>query len=169
MAAATEARNTPYRNGVDLAPPVAAATLVWAGTLAALDALGNVVPASDTDGLIVAGRAEKTADNSAGAAGDIRCNIMRGVFLWDNSETEALTAANIGDWAYVEDDQTVAVTSTHKVKAGRIVDVVDDGVWVDCRPALGGATLADDITGAADLAALKTALVNVLQPAALIK
>lgn len=161
MSAATAAIDTPERPGDSISLPVAASTKIFAGTLVALNTSGNAVPASDTTLLVVVGRAEADVDNSAGSAGDLSVVVKRGVFRFANSGTNAVDADDKGKFAYVEDDQTVAETSTHKVKAGRVLDVDDDGVWIDTRRNF--VTLADSITGAADLAALKTALVALLQ------
>lgn len=162
--------NTDERPGSVTRYPLAAATIMYAGILAALNADGNLVPASDTAGLRVVGRAESTIDNSTGLAGDLSCNVKEGVFKYANSQTNAVDADDKGKFAFVEDDAIVAETSTHKVKAGRIVDVESDGVWIDTR--VGAASLvpaADTITGAADLAALKPVLVGILQGAGILK
>jgi hypothetical protein len=137
-AAATADRNTDERPGNEVSLPVAAATVCYLGTLAARDANGRAVSASDTAGLRVIGRFEETADNAAGAAGAISVKIRLGVFKFDNSATQAITAAMVGRMAVVEDDQTVAATSTNLVCAGRIVGVDSDGVWVDTRHAFYG-------------------------------
>ena len=61
----------------------------------------------------------------------------------------------------------MAETSTYKVKAGRVIAVDEDGVWVDTAQAA-RVPSADTITGAADLAALKTALLALLQEQGLV-
>ncbi len=157
---ANAAIDTPSRPGLSLSLPAAAATLIFAGTLVALDAAGNAVPASDATLLVVVGRAVATVDNSAGLAGAQAVLVERGVFKYANSGANALDPDDKGKWAFVEDDQTVAETSAHKVKAGRVVDVEADGVWIDTTRNF--VTQADSITGAADLAALKAALVALL-------
>jgi predicted RecA/RadA family phage recombinase len=158
--AANAAINTPSRPGKVLYLPLAAATIIYAGTLVAVNTAGNAVPASDTTLLVVVGRAEQTVDNSAGAAGDLSINVEKGVFRYPNSATNAVDPDDKGKWAYVEDDQTVAETSAHKVKAGRVIDVDADGVWIDVSA--NTITQVDTITGAADLTALKVALVALL-------
>lgn len=160
--AATAARNTDARPGDLLSLPVAATTTIWAGTLVARDAAGRAVPASDTAGLRVVGRAEETIDNSAGAAGDLSISVRIGCFKFANSATEAVDADDVGKMAVVEDDQTVAETSTNKVSAGRITGVDSDGVWVDTRFAFYGPKTVPTLTstngtmaGALDDAATK--------------
>ncbi|WP_414664898.1 hypothetical protein [Horticoccus sp. 23ND18S-11] len=145
-AAATAARNTDTRPGDLVYLPVAATTTIYAGTLVARDANGRAVPASDTAGLRVVGRAEETVDNAAGAAGDLSINIRLGCFKFDNSATAAVDADDIGKMAVVEDDQTVAETSTNGVSAGRITGVDSDGVWVDTRFAFYGPKAVPTLT-----------------------
>lgn len=171
MSAASSEINTPERPGSVTRYPIAAATVIFAGIIAGLNSSGFLVPASDAAGIRVMGRAEQTVDNSAGAAGDLSADVKEGVFKWNNSGSAAVDPDDRGKIAYVEDDNTVAETGgTHKVKAGRIVDVEADGVWIDTRS--GQAALvpvADTITGAADLAALKPLLVGILQGAGILK
>ena len=165
---ATSEINTPSRAGEAIQVPIAAATLIYAGTLVALDADGRAVPAADTAGLRVIGRAEATVDNSTGAAGALSIDIQRGVFRFANSTGSAVVAATVGKIAFVEDNQTVALASTHSVKAGRVIAVTDAGVFVDTTEAQ-DVPSADTITGAADLAALKVAVLAILQAQGLVK
>lgn len=136
--AAVAARNTDTRPGDIVNLPLAADTVIYAGTLVARDANGRAVPASDTAGLRVVGRAEQTVDNTGGAAGALSIDIRLGCYKFTNSATNAVDADDIGKMAVVEDDQTVAETSTNKVCAGRIMGVESDGVWVDTRHAFYG-------------------------------
>lgn len=144
-----------------MAFPVAAATNIYAGTLVALDASGNLVNASDAAAIRVAGRAEETVDNSAGSAGDLKATVKRGVFKFANSGSAAVDADDKGKICFVEDNQTVAETSTNKCKAGLVVDVEDDGVWVDTTFAAFATQVVTlgstngTAGAAADLAALK--------------
>ena len=130
MAALTEPRNTRELHVAAVhysyEREVAASTTVYAGALVAQNASGNAVPASDAAGLVVLGRAEATV-----SAGDVLV-IRRGAFLFDNgTSTEALTVADIGADCYVVDDQTVGkLGGTNRVKAGKVLDVTDDGVAV---------------------------------------
>lgn len=127
-------RNTPKRTGELLEPGVAASTLVEAGHMGAKNASGYVIPADDVAGLIVLGRVENTVDNTGGANGDERVKILRkNAFLYKNSGTNALTIADIGGNAYVEDSETVtnATGATNDIVAGKILDVVSEGVWVE--------------------------------------
>lgn len=165
---ATAEISTPARPGITGNYPVAAATLIFLGTLVALDASGNAVPASDTAGLRVIGRAEHTVDNSAGAAGDLNVDVARGVFRFANSTGNAVSADDVLKIAFVEDDQTVAITSTHKAKAGRILDLDEDGVWLDTTDtheatAVAALTSVQNVTAAAVDLPTAEALANALQ------
>ena len=89
--------------------PVAAPTIIYGGSIVALNQAGYVVPASADPTLFVVGVAVATADNSAGAAADVLVDIERGVFSMNNSSsTSALTDNDIGRVCYAADDNTVA-------------------------------------------------------------
>lgn len=175
MSAATEARNTKERPGQIFTYPVAAATTIYQGTQVALNASGYAVPASDTAAIRVMGRAEATIIN-AGSAGDENIDVKRGVFLWDNSGTNAVDADDVGKIAFVEDDQTVAETTTSKIPAGRVMGVVAEGVWIDTEPAftvpstdtLTALTFSTDATGT-EVAALRAAVLAILQAQSLVR
>jgi len=124
-------RATAYRDGLEQELPVAASTLIYAGSLVAVDAAGYAVPAADAAGLVVMGVAMARADNSAGAAGDIQVVVRRrGVFRFKGS---GLAQAQVGQDMYAVDDQTVAAASvtTNDIKVGRLVAYISasDG-WV---------------------------------------
>lgn len=147
MAALTQDRNTPRRAGELVALPVAAATIIYAGGMVATDADGNAVPAANTAGLVVVGRAEARADNSSGVAGALMVEVQTGLFAYAHV---GLTRADIGKLVYVADDQTVTLAVGNRVVAGVLVDVDDDGAWVRLLP-------AQPLTQAAVQAAIATA------------
>lgn len=118
MAAASTPINTPERPRGIAQHDVAASTIIYAGTLVALDASGNAKPAANTSGLKVIGRAEETVDNSAGAAGDLKILVKRGVFIVNNAGTNAVTKAHSGTVVFAASDNEVAHTTTNSVKAG---------------------------------------------------
>ncbi len=161
MSAATAPFNAPELTRGYLNVPLAATTKIYLGTLVALNAAGNAVPASDTAALRVIGRAEETIDNSAGAAADRSITVKPGIFQYQNDGTNAITKAHVGKPAYVVDDNTVANTSTNKIVAGIVVRVDSEGVFLNVGAGLPGAiavVLASTngtAAGAADLAALK--------------
>lgn len=89
--------------------PVAASTIIYGGSIVAVNQAGYAVPASADPTLFVVGVAVATADNSAGAAADVLVDIERGVFSMNNSSsTSALTDNDIGRVCYAADDNTVA-------------------------------------------------------------
>jgi hypothetical protein len=129
---ATQPINTPEREGAIVSLPVAAATMLYAGTLVAIDASGNAVPAADTAGLKVLGRCEEDVVN-AGLAGAKSVRVKRGVFRFANSATSAVDADDVGLPCYVEDDSTVAETGDNSIVAGIVIEVGSEGVWIDTR------------------------------------
>ncbi|SDU82171.1 hypothetical protein [Pseudomonas sihuiensis] len=134
MTALTKDRNTPRRDGVQFNDPVAASTRIFAGSLACLNAAGFSVPGSTSTTLKARGRAEEHVDNRDGADGALRIEIRRGVFRFSNSASaDEITRADIGNTAYIVDDQTVAKTSATNTRsvAGIIRDVDEAGVWVE--------------------------------------
>mgnify|MGYP006921026991 FL=1 len=89
--------------------PVAASTVIYGGSIVAINQSGYAVPASADPSLFVVGVAVATADNSTGAAAAILVDIERGVFSMNNSSsTSALTDNDIGRVCYAADDNTVA-------------------------------------------------------------
>src|SRR5271163_4531578 len=92
MAALTTSRNTPEMADLGRIQvyPVEANTIVYLGSMAALNAAGNAVPASSTAGLKLAGRADRVhngmpgqdANNTGGAAGAISVVCRRSVFMY---------------------------------------------------------------------------------------
>ncbi len=176
MAHAAAPLNTPERPGIITRLPLAAATLIYQGTFAALNSSGNAVRGSDTAGLRVMGCATESVDNSTGLAGDAGIDVKRGVFLFSNSETNAVDADDIGKLCFVEDDNTVAETSTHKVIAGRVVGVESRGVWVDTSAAqvvpnadtLTALTFSSTVTQA-EAQALRNAVLAIFQGQGFVK
>jgi hypothetical protein len=136
MAALAAARGT-RRYGQEPTPAlyehkVKAATKVWSGGIAVLDA-GYLAPGRAATALICIGRFEEDVDNSGGAAGDKLAKVLGGVFKWNNSTAgDLITQADLGAICYIVDDQTVAKTdnSAARSKCGVIVGVDSDGVWV---------------------------------------
>lgn len=118
---------SPLEYGVD------GGSILYTGALIVFNALGYLAPGATATGLIAAGRAEKTVDNSAGADGAVTGKVKPGVFRYGNSAAaDAITIAEIGDTCYIVDDQTVAKTDGTGTRsaAGKIVNVDSAGVWV---------------------------------------
>ncbi len=126
-------RNTMERQGDRYDYPVAAAALIWKGTLVALNA-GNAVPGAATAALVTVGIADETLNNAGGAAGAKRITVRRGVFLLSNSTgPDEITGAHVGSPCYVADNDTVALTHATNTRpvAGTIRAVEAGGVWVE--------------------------------------
>lgn len=133
MAALNAPRSTVARSGDMREFPVKAGAKIWQGALVAIDATGHAVAASEDAAQRVIGRADETADNTAGADGAIRCRARVAVFRWNNSTgVDEIVASDIGGAAFAVDDQTVAKTSASDTRpvAGVIFDVDADGVWI---------------------------------------
>jgi len=171
MSAATGSINTPERPGITSCYPVAAGAQLYAGAIGALDASGHAVPASDTIGLRVVGRIEESVDNTGGIAGTASVKIKEGCFRLGNSATDPVTAASRGKFCFIEDDTTVSISGAdERVVAGRIVDVDEDGVWIDTRKGQSSRVpTADIVSPSGDLEELKLALAMVLKEHGLMK
>jgi hypothetical protein len=134
MAALTEDRDTPKKDNKKFGLPVAAATKLFAGGIGCLSATGYLVPGSTATTLKAVGRINEQVDNSAGADGDLKVEIDRGLFRFKNSAAaDEITNVEIGSDCYIVDDQTVAKTdggATRSV-AGKVRDVDSLGVWVE--------------------------------------
>jgi hypothetical protein len=153
-AALTSDRNISSMAGEYSVLNVESGTVIYAGSLVAVDTNQYAVSASDAATLKVIGVAVKGVDQRAPLYDSTKTiTVRRGVFLFKNGGS--LTDANIGDWAIVEDDQTVSTAAemTNDLLAGVIVDVDSDGVWVDVGSvnragAISGATLSTTGNGA---------------------
>ena len=135
MTATTVDRATPRRDGEQFVRKMAAVKIL-AGTIVCLSATGYATPGATATTLVADGIAIETVDNSAGAAGDLSIQVEKGVFRFFNSAAgDAITIAEIGDDCWIVDNQTVAKTdgTGTRSKAGRIVDVDAQGVWVEFR------------------------------------
>ena len=120
-------RGTIERDGVVVPVPMAAATTLEAGRIAAVNAAGNALAAADTAGLKVVGMINQTVDNSTGAIGDKSVLVKRNIAVWlSNSATNPVTKAHLHGLAiiYIEDDETVSsATGTNSIVAGRGLEV----------------------------------------------
>ena len=139
MVALSSERNTRLRIGDLRAEPMAAAVKIWGGSLVMRNAAGYLTKGATATGCVGVGRAEKTVDNTAGAAGAVNVEYRLGSFLFANSAAgDLITIADIGKVCYIVDDQTVAKTdgTATRSRAG-IVDAVEaTGVWVRMDEAL---------------------------------
>lgn len=137
MAQATAHRDTIKRPGNQASFPMAAAALIYGGTIACLNASGLAVRGSTSTTLKAVGVAEATFDNSAGAASALNVNVERdGIYRFNNSAAgDQITLADVGNDCFIVDDNTVAKTngtSTRSV-AGVVRDVDAQGVWISFK------------------------------------
>lgn len=134
MTASTQGRNTKRRDANWVGHPVNAGTTINAGTLVSLlTAGGKAVPGGTASSGIAVGVAEATVTGAADGSTLVDC--WRGMaFQYENSTSaDAITRADIGNTAYIADDQTVAKTdggAGARKAAGKIIDVDAGGVWV---------------------------------------
>lgn len=133
MAALAADRSTPAREGEIITAGVKKETAIFAGSLVVKEAGGYAEPGKKAGSLVVLGRAEHSVTGGA-ADGDVTVKIRRGVFAWENSAGAGeITAALVGEKAYVADDQTVTKTASGATAAGKIIAVDSEGVWVETR------------------------------------
>lgn len=134
MPATTSDRDTRTRSAHKRSFPAAAATSIPAGVIAAVDASGNLVNGATSTTLKVVGVTELAMNNATGVAGQIRGDVLLGVFgpFANSTSTDLIAVADIGNDCYVVDNQTVAKTSgsSTRVIAGKVFDVDASGVWV---------------------------------------
>lgn len=132
MTALDQDKNTPERTIIpNIAAheyPLNATAELFVGALACLNASGELVAGTTSSSLIAVGRVEAYAN---GADGDERGKVKAGVFRFDNG-SDSIASSDKGSVCYIVDDQTVHLTDGGgtRSKAGVIVDVDDDGVWV---------------------------------------
>ena len=129
MSAASKARNTPlkdFRLDSMLDFPVADGYQIWQGTLTVLNASGKLIPGEQATGLVSAGIALQSVDNTDDGKS---CNVFCGIGQFTNGDS--IAQSDVGATAYVKDDQTVVKSSASASAAGKIVAVDSNGVWVN--------------------------------------
>ncbi len=151
MAALTSSRNTPEMadGGRIRVLAVEANTTIYLGSMVAVNANGNAVPASATtttaNALKVIGRAEyvvggipgQNAVNNPGAAGAIQIAVRKGVFMY--AQDSSVTTASVGSPCFAVDDNTVSANDRASgaavqqySAAGQVVAIDPSGeAWVD--------------------------------------
>lgn len=127
MTATTTERRTDEREARLYGDPIAANVKVNAGALVVLDAAGNAKPGVTATGLVARGRAESTADNTGGNAGDLTVRSKSGCFAFGTDGT--ITRAHLNKTVYIVDDQTLSATdgSGTRSAAGTLKDLEGSG------------------------------------------
>jgi hypothetical protein len=154
MTALARSRSTPFAGLVPARGTfgaAASAAKIFSGAIVCLDAAGRAIKGNTiaNGAVAAAGKASADFDNSAGAADAIDVEVEYGVHRFANSAGgDAIATKNRYQDCYVVDDQTVALTDggNARVKAGKIIEVDSQGVWVLMGPL---ATLFDITLSAA--------------------
>lgn len=105
---------------------IVADDIIYHGAMIAVNASGYVAPASADPTLKVIGWSRGRIDNTDGSAGDLRVPYCRKpIRLVNSAGADAITNAHVGEYCYVVDDQTVALTSGggDRPVAGRVMHV----------------------------------------------
>lgn len=139
MSVLTQDRSTPRLAGDMREGDVAANALIHAGAIVVRGADGFLREGQEGAGLVGVGCAEERVDNRGGVDGDKQLSYRSGIFRYANSAGgDEITSADIGQKAYLVDDQTVAKTNgTGARSPAGFVDGLDvDGVWVRFDEAL---------------------------------
>ena len=136
MPALTQERDTQRRNGDQASFPVAAATKIFAGSIACISTASNFATKGATATTLKAvGVADETADNTAGANGAVSVKVRRdGWFPFANSAAgDLIVLGDVGSDCFIVDDQTVAKTSGAATRsvAGKVRDVTATAVWIE--------------------------------------
>lgn len=135
MAATTSDRNTRARAGRQRVFGLAAAAVIPAGVIVALNASGELTNGATSTTLKCVGVSSGRFDNSAGASGAVKGEALTGVFgpFANSSAGDLIALANVGSTCFIVDNQTVALTNGTSTRsaAGVIFDVDSDGVWVN--------------------------------------
>ena len=121
--ACTKARLTPSMEGKYIVLSKASSTTIYEGSLVAVNSSGQAIPAAKAASQPAVGMAYEVDGNTV--------KVERGVHLWDNDATGAVTAANIGGTCYIVDDCTVTSTSTGSSSAGKVLGLEGDQVIVE--------------------------------------
>lgn len=116
-------------SGKDIVIPVKAGTKIHEATMVAIGADGYAIPATKAADLKIAGCALKFVNNTLGSDGSEKVHVRRGAYVWNNDGT--IKSTDILKDAYVSDKDTVTITTEGSSKAGKILDVDDDGVVVE--------------------------------------
>jgi hypothetical protein len=105
---------------------------VYPGCLASTNAAGYLVNGTNAASTKCAGIAD--GGGTASSNGQFEVEVFpEGVIKLKNSSTQPVTQAYVGKTCYIEDNETVAITTSQKIRAGLVEAVDTDGVWVNVR------------------------------------
>lgn len=115
MTAATDDREAAQVLTKEASYTVEDGVTIYGGTMVNLDASQEASPAADSASETCVGVCYEQVDNTDD--GEV-VKVRRGIHALVNSSGNAVDASDEGNVVYVEDDQTVATTSSNLVKAG---------------------------------------------------
>ena len=117
------------RTGVKRAYPMAAATSLHVNAVAVL-AAGLAIGLADATGTEKCAGVVTFAVSNPGAAGAMRVEVEAGEHKFASGD---IVAADVGATAYFVDDSTISKShdTNSRPIAGKIIQVDDDGVWVE--------------------------------------
>lgn len=120
-------RRTAKCGGMKIRLPITASVVPYVGSLAAIDATGNAIPARKAADLTAAGCVVEVHDDYV--------IVERGCFFWDNDSnaTNKVTEAHVGKDCYMLDDCTVTMLATDTSRAGKVLGFEGDQVIVETR------------------------------------
>jgi hypothetical protein len=160
MAALTGPRGTDKRLGEYNKDVVKDAEIIYKGAAVCLDSNGEAVNATATTGLITRGVCRFTVDNTDDG---LSVETDEGFYEFHNKSGDELSADEVGDVCYWDDNQTVCKTSTSKSVAGVVRSVSADGakvtIWVGVWPVQIGLLAANNLS---DVGTVATARANLL-------
>jgi hypothetical protein len=135
MAGLSGARDTKFRGttGIlagDIALKMKASVTIYQGGLVVVDGTtGLAEPGSAAASKRVAGIALETKTSAASGATYVR--VQRGVAKLANKAGDLVADALILADCTIEDDQTVRATAAGSSRAGKVIAIESDGVWVE--------------------------------------
>lgn len=138
MTAATKDRNlTEIAPGRTRAMPLETNMVIHAGTLACVNAAGNVVKGITSTALRCLGVFLAAMNSTGLAAGVLTAEPAIGVFgpFANSAAGDQITNADVGADCWIVDDSTVAKTngSASRSVAGKVWAVTSEGVFLDFR------------------------------------
>lgn len=134
---------------------VKAAEILYTGALCAYDSAGEVVAMTQTTGLVQPGvnLGEKVDNTDDGET----VELTHGVTV-KLANGNSMTAAQIGDMMYAQDDNTAHDTATGRSPIGILRQVDSDGVWVELLTSVtAGLAVANNLS---DVGSAATARIN---------
>jgi len=124
MTALTAAKEAKRQSSDFAIYPVKGSTKVYKGGLVVSKDDGYAYPGVDGSGYEFLGVAAENGDNSASATdGAVEVRLYKtGIFQFTKASA---TQGDVGELAYIHDDQTVGISSTNSIACGYITDIVD--------------------------------------------